>query len=218
MAEGMIYFTVEKNNIQFREEAQPNEAASQKNGRACYDNVLLVEIWVPADRTTRHTLEVERVSHDGTKRENPLAYKRFKKEIEQHKSATEKTATTGMPIEKWPLVRPAQVAMMKSIGIYNVEGLAAVNGEAVRNLGPGGMALVQQAKDWLKTAGDSAAAMQAEARARALEADVAALREQLQAMSNSIETLPQADQEKVKTELGKRGPGRPRKTETAAAA
>jgi hypothetical protein len=58
----------------------------------------------------------------------------------------------GTPIEQWPQLTPSQVLMLKQLNIYSVEDVASLSDENVRNVGPGGYKLRDDAARFLKTA------------------------------------------------------------------
>lgn len=66
----------------------------------------------------------------------------------------------GHPIKNWPMASPAQVKMMSDLRIRAVEDLAAANEHVILRLGMGGRVLVEKAKEWLKSSGDIAPALE----------------------------------------------------------
>lgn len=60
----------------------------------------------------------------------------------------------GTAISNWPVLSPAQLVLMRQIGVRSIEDLAAANEEMITRLGMGGRALKQQAADWLSSSQD----------------------------------------------------------------
>lgn len=58
----------------------------------------------------------------------------------------------GTPIEQWPQLTPSQVLMLKQINIYSVEDVASLSDENVKNVGPGGYKMRDDAAKFLKSA------------------------------------------------------------------
>jgi hypothetical protein len=64
----------------------------------------------------------------------------------------EQMVRTGTPIEQWPQLTPSQVMMLKQLNAYSVEDVASLSDENVRNLGPGGYKMRDDAAKFLKLA------------------------------------------------------------------
>lgn len=214
-------YTHEGNFLTFYERAVQNEAGSLKAGRALFDKVLYVTISSPGDKSNVD-YEIEREYPEeyphpslGKMKKNEVIYKRLGKYIDDFKTrGNGPSAVSGTPIEHWPLVDTRRVAMLKHNGIYNVESLARLNDSAISTLGLGGRQLVQQAKDWLASAANSALALQTEEKNRILEAKFTSLQEQISDLAEALSSLPSDAQAQVKTELAKRR-GRPPKVAAA---
>lgn len=105
----------------------------------------------------------------------------------------------GTPIKNWCVPTPAQVRIMVSMGITTVEQLAACTTEAIKRLGMGGLALKQQAVDYLAASTDSgklvkelaaerSSRLAAEDRIKAMEVQLAELVQKLNAGSTAAPT------------------------------
>jgi hypothetical protein len=99
----------------------------------------------------------------------------------------------GTPIVNWPVVSPAQVAMLQGLKILTVESLASANEQLMGRLGMGGRALVEKAKDFLRASdGPGKIAQEMEAlrqRVTAAEAQNKTTREQLTALQTENQFL-----------------------------
>lgn len=80
---------------------------------------------------------------------------RFPEEWAQYQ-AGQQEVRVGTPIEQWPQLTPSQVLMLKQLNVYSVEDVSALSDENVKNLGPGGYKLRDDAAKWLKLAAAAA--------------------------------------------------------------
>jgi hypothetical protein len=112
---------------------------------------------------------------DEHKRRWPREYAAFKAGIE--------APLEGTPITEWPAINKAQVQTLQYLNVRTVESLAELTDEQVMKIGAGGMTLRGKAQAWLKVRDDSKATLGAVARADKLERELAAVREQLAALS-----------------------------------
>jgi hypothetical protein len=76
---------------------------------------------------------------------------RFPEEYAQF-LAGQQEVRSGTPIEQWPQLTPSQVLMLKQLNVYSVEDVSSLSDENVRNLGPGGYKLRDDAGKYLKSA------------------------------------------------------------------
>ena len=140
--------------VQFYVEAKHDKGASDKAGRPVYRNVEMVNIAFPADRQRT----IVRPAHSqATKIGNDVItyamkfgdqYKRFKAGQEQ--------VVEGTPLSEAPFLDTAQRATLKALNVYTIEQLASLQGQALKNLGPGGMVMQQKAQGYLENAAGSA--------------------------------------------------------------
>lgn len=120
-------------------EAVRNEAKSQEAGRAIFDNVAMVKIFIPGDRSEY----VFRASAKYQER-YPKAWRDFTKR--QKASEVE-----GTKLQLWPLLDVSQVAELNSLHVFTVEQLAELNDEVVSRLGARWHTLRDNAKLFLKS-------------------------------------------------------------------
>ncbi len=205
-------YTHEKNTVQFSQHAVQNEVASNQMGRAMFDKILRIHISVPGQKDVQ-SYEVDREYAEGWKHPNPdlangrkneAIYKRFGKYIEEYKRNSSVIATSGMPIEKWPMVDVRQCAMLKSLGVHTVEALAEITDSNIANLGMGGRDLVRKAKDWLQSAQNSATATKMAAEKRVMEDRLSALESNYKELADAMLAMPDDVQNMIKAELVKR--------------
>lgn len=173
----------------FYVQAAIDEKESKIAGHPVYNDVVMVKIRIPGDKFN----EPIHTATDEHKRRFPRSWEAFQK--------SKSHAIEGMPIEQWPPVTPAQVAMLKGADILSVEALSELNETKLPHI-PDIMRLKQKARDWLKAASGTADATRLQGELReALErsARLEARMEQLQAALDAFK------------EPVKRGPGRPKR-------
>lgn len=214
--ESQPVLTDEKSILVFWEEAKPNGLHIGQ-----YNRVLMCRVTVPGDNKSAVEYMVDEEYPEahphpifGKLRKNDIVYKRFGKYIEAHKGRTAGTVQAGTPVEAWPVVNRAQVAMLRHNCVYSVEALAGLTDSQIATLGMDGRKLVQQAKDYLATAANSQAAMEALERERKTEERFAALEEKFTDLAGALETLPEEAKAQVKAHLKAKNP--PQKSRDAA--
>jgi hypothetical protein len=123
------------------------------------------------------------------------AYKAFKDGQE--------APVNGIPLADWPGLSPTLFKTLTSLHLRSVEDVAAANEETISRMGMGGRSLKQRAIDYLAAANDvgkvaeDASAMRielerAKSRNDDLEAKLAALTAQVQALAPQASNSPQA--------------------------
>lgn len=175
-----------------------------------FNRVLMVRISVPGDNKSSSEQWVEEefpkdYPHPifGASRKNDAIYARFGKQIEAFKANNRAMLEAGTPLEAWPMVNRAQVAMLKHNGIHSVEALPDLPDEIISRLGIDGRALVQKAKDYLKnsiTAGEAAKAAEEK---RAMEARFTDLEQKYLDLAEALAELPDEARKQVKAKLSK---------------
>lgn len=140
--------------VSFSTEAVPDKAASAKEGRPIFNQREMVTIIFPADRQRSivRPAQAEWTKVNGqvvTYADRfPEQYRRFK--------ANEAQVVEGTPLSEAPFLNEAQRATMRALSVYTVEQLASLQGQALKNLGPGGLTLQQQAMAYLNVAAGTA--------------------------------------------------------------
>jgi hypothetical protein len=123
-----------------------NPALSDKEGRPIYEDKEMVEVRLPGDKNFTWVGEVA----EEHRLRWPAHYAAYKR--------NEQRATTGTPLEHWPPMTASRVAELKALNIFSVEELASVTDGDLPRLGMGGRALREQAKAYIDTAKEGAAA------------------------------------------------------------
>jgi hypothetical protein len=158
-----------------------NNSKTEAEGRPIFDDKTYIRIRTPGDRRS----EVHREAKDTDKQRFPLQWARFQQGMAQ--------SSSGTPLEQWPLMTPATVLNLKAMGVATVEQLASVTDGNLTNLGMGARSLRDQAKAYLERAGEGK-------ETRALAAENAQLREELEALKANMADLAAAVRRKEKAD------------------
>lgn len=144
--------------VRFYSDAVADEAASKREGRPIYRDVELVEIRFAAERNrtlVRPASAKSRVKLSSGKVVSVSYKQRFPKQYERF-HANQPQVVDGTPLNEAPFLTEAQRMTLKALNVYTVEQLAALDGQALKNLGPGGREQQQKAAAYLKRASGSA--------------------------------------------------------------
>lgn len=148
-----------------------DEKKSAEAGREVYVDVEHVKIAVPGDKTSLYLQPAQ----DSHRKRFPQAYAAF---LNRNTEAKE-----GLPLEHWAPLPKSMVLMLKTASVHTVEALAAVHEGHIDKLGYGARKWRDLAKAHLESAKDSAAALKAEAEKKALQDELAVMREQIAALT-----------------------------------
>ena len=151
-----------------------NNFLTEKEGRPIHEDKLYVRIRQPGDRRN----EVDREAKDDDKRRFPLQWARFQQ--------GETQATSGTPLEEWPLMTPATVKNLKHMGVSSVEQLAAVTDGNLPALGMGARGLRDQAVAYLARANEGAALRKSEAENQKLREEIDALKANMDSLAAAV--------------------------------
>lgn len=184
--------TADRNILTFWEDSEPNGLIIGQ-----FNRILMVRVAVPGDNKSfaEYKVDVEYPKDHphpihGPLKKNDEIYKRFGKYIEEYKKVGGNGPVSGTPLEEWPVVNRAQIAMLKHNGVYSVEALSTVSDSLMTALGIDGRRLVQKAKDYLETAKNSQAAMDAMERERKMQERFDALEAKYNALTQATEAMP----------------------------
>lgn len=136
--------------VTFSVEAVKNNAASEKEGRPIFVNREMVTIVFPADRqrTVVRPAHAQWTKIGGkvvTYAERfPEQYARFR--------AGQAQVVEGTPLSEAPFLTEAQRATLRALNVYTIEQLASLQGQPLKNLGPGGLDLQQKAEAYINSA------------------------------------------------------------------
>ena len=173
----------------FKNHATLNEHRSVAMKRPQYDDVEVVELRYPGSRNVG-VYPATAVSHwdvNENGHQVPITYaERFSRQYRQFKAQQAQTLS-GTPLDYGSFLTEARRAELRAQNIYTIEALAAVDGQELKNLGPGGRDMKNRATEYLATTtadGGSGATAALKVQVEALAAqnailleDVARLRE-----------------------------------------
>jgi hypothetical protein len=175
--------------VKFRADKIKNEGKTKAAGRPIFDDIELVEIRTAGDRNTvkvfpAHSMHRWVMNEDGEQEVQTYAqrwnqqYRRFKENRQQ--------VQDGTPLSELPFLTEAKRAELRALSIHTAETLAALDGQNLKTLGPGGRELKNQAQAYLDAASGSANVTQ-------MAAQIAELQSQLAALQNTpSHLLPEA--------------------------
>lgn len=103
------------------------------DGAPVFTDKEMVEIITPGDNLKKPVQYV----NDTHRQRWPKAYAAFK--------ANQELPTDGIPLEEWPVLRPSQLKMLKSLSFRTVEDIARMDENAMRTVGMGGRELKKMA-------------------------------------------------------------------------
>jgi hypothetical protein len=174
-----------------------DQGESDRSGAPRFQNMEHVRLMVAGDQMNIPVLPV-----DETIRQ------RFAVQYARWKANRDDKHFDGTPLKEWPLLSPAQIAEFNANNILSVEQLAEIADTYVTRLHDGRV-WRKKAQDFLKLAKDSGVVMQQAAKIENLEEKVAELTKTILDLSARVG--------KDEEEPARRGPGRPRREDVAAA-
>ena len=171
--------------VKFYKHPELSTYQSKAQGVPVYNDVVMIEVFQPGEKES-----VKQLANDFHKMRFAKQWDNFEKGLEQ--------TMTGTPLDHLFPAEPGQVLTLKSLNIFTVQQLAALNDTGVAALPMGGRQLVERAKLYLTTAQTGADMNKMEE----MQRQIAELQAALSAKTETPET-PQ-----------RRGPGRPPKENT----
>jgi hypothetical protein len=169
----------------FKQYAKPNELKTREAGRPIFDDIEIVEIRFPGMKDIKVYPATE-FSHWDVDPETGAQIKvtyaeRFALQYRQFKARAHQTKS-GTPLDHALFLTEAKRAELRAQNVYTVEALAIVDGQELKNLGPGGRELKNAALEYIEDSKkNNAPAMQMQAELEALRAKNAVLMEDLEA-------------------------------------
>jgi hypothetical protein len=169
----------------FKELAVKDEAKSAASGRPIYTDEEIVELHYPGSKNWS--------SHPATSFSNwtmdPLTgeqvkvtyAERFSRQYRQFKAHAQQTKS-GTPTSYATFLTEARRAELRAQNIYTVEALASIDGQELKNLGPGGREMKNAAMEYIEQTQKGAVNTQMQAELEALRAQSAALADELAAL------------------------------------
>jgi hypothetical protein len=180
-----LFKTDDGSALRFYEEAEQNNAATERCGRPIFDQVLFVEVITPGSRESAPVFICERKYAEEVGISEPQRtgyFERYRKQIDAYRSGTSNIDVTGTPLSAWPRMTVALVATAAAAGIFTIEGLAELPDANLTKFGPGARGLRDQAKAFVEAAAGNAPL-------EALAAENANLREEVELLRKAVEAL-----------------------------
>ena len=171
--------------VTFKHLALQNDAQTLKEGRPIYEDKEVCEVRVPGSRDIKvfHASEFSRWVVDpmnGQQQKQSYA-ERFSHQYRQFKAHAAQTKS-GTPLEHVPFLTEARRAELRAQNVYTLESLADIEGAELKNLGPGGRELKNQANEFI-------AQSKSEAPSKALENELEALRARNTVLEEDVQIL-----------------------------
>ena len=162
--------------------ATPNDKKTKETGRAIFDDEEICEIKWPGGKDIKHfpaTAFCRWVDDPFTGMQTKQSYaERFPRQYRQFKERQQQT-TSGTPLDYAPFLTDARRAELRALNVYTIEALAAIEGNELKNLGPGGRDMKNKAIEFIEEARSSAPNKRMEAELEALRAQNAVLQDDL---------------------------------------
>lgn len=163
-----------------------NQARTETEGRAIFDDVECVRIIVPGDKNSI----LDRPASTQDKQRFARQYALFKQ------GAKEDEQVSGTRLTDWPFLSRAQGEELRYLGIKTVEQLASVRDDITSRV-PGLVGLKQHASVWLAKASKSAEAAQFTKQLQDLTIQTESLQEVVRDQAARIEKLLEGKKEKA---------------------
>ncbi len=194
--------------VKFYHDAKENKFKSFHEGRPVFDDVEMLEINFPADRAK--SLQVP--AHAEWKRfgTTRVTYaERFKEHYARFK-LNEGPVVEGTPLSEAPFLSMAQKASLKALQVYTIEQLSSLTGQALKNIGAGGLALQQQAEAYMAKASGTADVVK-------MQIEIEDLKRQLaERPAPAVDGYDEMDTEALKAHIEAKTGSRPRGNPNAA--
>ena len=205
----------------FRNGIKKNVGKSIEAGRPVFDDIELVEIRSAGSKDVGvfPAMDFSHWDIDDSGEQRAFTYaERFARQYQQFKSHQQQTKS-GTPLDYLSFLTEAKRAELRALNIYTAEALSMVDGAELKNLGPGGREIKNQAIAFLESSSDMARVTKLEAELEAMRARNQVLEDDLkmtQAKSSVTEFDGMSDEqlrEHIKTLTGVEPKGNlPRKT------
>lgn len=180
--------------VLFRHHPMENKSKSKDAGRPIFDDMEVCEIRAPGSRNTG-VFPATSMSHKaaegmfGTEEVVVTYAERFPRQYQQFKAQQAQTAS-GTPLSHIKFLTEGRRAELRALNIYTIEQLASIDGQELKNLGPNGRDMKNQAIAYIedsKVAGLPAAQL---AELEALRARNAILEEDFKKLGLELDPVP----------------------------
>ena len=179
--------------VKFFIHSELSQHKSKAQGVPVYDDIECIQILNPGEK---EPIIVQ--ADEFHKRRFPRQYEAFKKGMEDQQG--------GTPLEMLFPASPSTVKQLKAFHIFTIQQLAAITDGSATQI-PMGISLRDRAKDYMTNAGKGQSFHAMES----MQAQIDALNAALTEAGQPVPEMPV-----VAAQPPRRGPGRPKKTETSA--
>lgn len=179
----------------FRVNVEPNEAASKAAGRPIFTEQEVVEIRYAGDRQKVSVFPAHEAEPNATRlagqestpyshyrQGEPITYAMVYGEQYRKFKSLEAQDVSGTPLTELPFLTEARRRELRALNIHTAEALAALDGGPLKQIGPGGRELKNQAQAYIDKATGSADVT-------ALAATVASLQQQIKDRDELIQNF-----------------------------
>ena len=153
-----------------------NKEKTLEEGRPIFEDREFVSIMVPGDKHNIVTREARKAD-----------FQRFPKQYQAFKTDNDELLD-GTPLDKWPLITPAQTLEMKYFNIRTVEQLAGLNDSTAQQF-MGINLLRDRAKEYLVAAKDAAPVTQLQGELAKRDETISSLEAAMDAMQKDMKKL-----------------------------
>ena len=174
---GTVNFQDRNTHAIFYLDKKHNPAKSSEHGRPMYDNIVYVRIGNPGERLN----VVIRPATDNDKRRFALQWAQFNQSREQRPD--------GTPLNCLFPENPAIIGMFEGSGVFTVEQLSGLSGNAIENIGMGAQGYVNQAVQYLQNAEKGVRNSQIRKMQDDHDREVSALKHQISEQGKRIDQL-----------------------------
>lgn len=135
----------------------PDEYASKKAGRPIFTDMEVIKIRFAADKQKVAVFPAHDIDPEATREQGqPVTYAmRYNSQYLAFKNQTTQTLG-GTPVEELPFLTQSRRMELKALNVHTAEALAALDGTPLKQIGPGGRDLKNQAQAYLDNAAGSA--------------------------------------------------------------
>jgi hypothetical protein len=177
----------------FKNHAVLDEVKSVQAGRPIYYDEEIVELHYPGSKNwSSHPAASfsHWVTDQLTGAQSKITYaERFRRQYQQFKAHATQTKI-GTPLQYAKFLTEARCAELRAQNVYTIEALASIDGQELKNLGPGGRTMKNAAIEYIEESQRGAVNTQMAAELEALRAENQLMKEDLIELKEKVK--PQA--------------------------
>lgn len=181
--ESNMYEDDKKLVAQFFVEAVKNEFKSAQEGRAIFDEIVMIRILTPGSRDV-----MTNKANDQYKARFPRQWALFEQKRQQ--------TVDGTPLEQVPFLTVGQIAELKALNVHTLEQLATL-ADTVAHKVMGFQELKRKAAQFLEAAKSAAPITMLNEQLAQRDAQIAAMQQQIDRMQAAFDRLDKQTQEKL---------------------